>query len=222
MRLHQQSSEDVTKALNCSPQTEAEWIDRGLLLLGANPKESVSSFEKALTLAPNSLDARQKLAFVHSEMLGDLPKSLHYSNELVSLAPDKVDFRAGRAVLLARMGERGKAIADLSRCVAFPNRLPLITYQLACGYSLVCSPQTESPSKSELDGSQKSLCMRTGIQLLITAIAADPNLLSIVDKDPDIAFLRSQESFKRSRSILLQSIPLRSSCERYYQESEVK
>ena len=60
---------DYQSALQCEPITEAEWIDRGLILLSIDPKEAIHDFEQALSANPLSANAHQKLAYVYSELL---------------------------------------------------------------------------------------------------------------------------------------------------------
>src|SRR5207302_7856877 len=85
-------------------------------------------------LNPRSLAALQNKAHVLSK-LGRNEEAARALDKAVDLYPDFVLARAGRGVLLARLGEREAAHQDAEQCLAHDNK-PLTLYQLAGIYAL--------------------------------------------------------------------------------------
>ncbi|MCU0718695.1 MAG: serine/threonine-protein kinase [Pirellula sp.] len=179
-------------ALKESPTTEAQWIDRGLLELGIDPRQSVESFNEALKLNPRSSDARQKLAYVHSELLGDLPSSLVHLDALVDMFPQLQTHRAGRAVVHARLGRIQEALGDVADLEKLPGLEVLVRYQIACVYSLLGRHATRQNDTDELSGHTKN-----GLKWLRNATLIDPSFIDIANSDPDLEWLRESPAYSQ-------------------------
>ncbi len=179
------SSEAIQLALKVQPRTEQEWIDRGLIRLGMDPANCITDFQRAVQENPLSIDARQKMAYVYSEVLGDPVRSLQQLDEMIGLAPKDPGPRAGRGVLLARIGEVDKAKHDAEQLAHFTTVKPIEAYQIACIYSLVAD---RDPDVS-LDAA------RNAMRWLNRAIHMDESLLQIAQIDPDIAWLKNRPEY---------------------------
>jgi tetratricopeptide (TPR) repeat protein len=164
-------------------------VDRGLIRLGSNPAQAVEDFERALVVNPVSVDAHQKLAYVYSELLNNPEMSLKHSNRLVELAPWQPTHLAGRAVLHARAGRTDAAIDDLGLLETMRLQDPIVTYQAACGYSLLAG-------NSAKQGQDPINFSKPAFRLLIRSVGADPSLLAIAMTDPDVKWMREQPQFQ--------------------------
>lgn len=180
---------DFAKALECEPQTDKQWVDRGLIRLTSNPAGAAEDFLKALDVNPNHIDAHQKLAYVYNELLNNPEKSLEHSNRLVKLAPSQPTHLAGRAVLHARAGRTQLAIDDLKTLEKMHIQDPIEIYQVACGYSLLAGNiQKHDPENSDLSSS--------AIRWFTKSVGVDPSILAIAMTDPDVQWLRQQSQFQ--------------------------
>lgn len=171
-------------ALSIEPLTEQEWVDRGLMELESDPKASVASFEHALERNPESINAREKLAYVHSELLADPDASMKRLDELVALAPDLPRHRAARGVLAARLGKLELAIEDAMQLERMRLSEPIVMYQVACIYSLIGS---HNPSLPEV--------LPKTWKWLSQALRNDGDLAQLLPIDPDMSWLRSQSGY---------------------------
>ena len=178
---------DFAKALECEPQTDKQWVDRGLIRLASNPAGAAEDFQQALVINPNHVDAHQKLAYVYNELLNNPEKSLEHSNRLVKLAPSQPTHLAGRAVLHARAGRPQLAIEDLKSLEKMRIQDPIEIYQVACGYSLLAG----SPTKLENEDFPKA-----AFRWFTKAVAGDSNILAIAMTDPDVQWMREQSQFQ--------------------------
>src|SRR5204863_2956095 len=70
---------------------------------------ALADFDKALELNPKSLQALRGKASVLSEKLHRFQDARPVHDQLVKDYPEDLEFRAGRAVLLARLGETDAA-----------------------------------------------------------------------------------------------------------------
>ncbi len=180
---------DFAKALECEPQTDKQWVDRGLIRLASNPAGAAEDFRQALAVNPNHVDAHQKLAYVYNELLNNPEKSLEHSNRLVKLAPSQPTHLAGRAVLHARAGRIQLAIEDLKSLEKMHVQDPIEIYQVACGYSLLAG----SPAKSDTENTDFS---KAAFRWFTKAVGEDPNILAIAMTDPDVQWMRQQSQFQ--------------------------
>ncbi len=180
---------DFAKALECEPQTDRQWVDRGLIRLASNPAEAAKDFEQALAINPNHVDAHQKLAYVYNELLNNPEKSLEHSDRLVKLAPSQPTHLAGRAVLHARAGRLQPAIDDLKSLEKMHIQDPIEIYQVACGYSLLAG----IPAKLVTENTDFS---KAAFRWFTKAVGEDPAILAIAMTDPDVQWMRQQSQFQ--------------------------
>jgi serine/threonine protein kinase/predicted Zn-dependent protease len=186
-RVRQQSGDlagarlDLTTGMQLEPKDERDWIARGLARLGNDPHAALADFEEALKLNPTSIEAFQDKAHVLSERLNRPQEALLALNTSIELRPDYAIARAGRGVLLARLGKRSDAIADAQAALLLDDS-PSIRYQVAGIYA-----QTSRTQPSDRDDA---------IRLLAQALKADFGF-QIIDADPDLAPIRSDSNYIR-------------------------
>jgi tetratricopeptide (TPR) repeat protein len=172
---------DQAEALRRRPDDELGWIARGVARLTTEPERALTDFEEALKINPNSRDALQDKAHVLSERLGRVREAVAVLDRAVDLYPDDVQVRAGRGVLLARLGQRQAALRDAEEVVRRDDR-PFTLYQVAGIYAQT-SRQQAGDRPEALRLLAKALHGRTGLDLL--------------DGDPDLDPVRSLPEFER-------------------------
>ncbi|MFY7970136.1 MAG: tetratricopeptide repeat protein, partial [Pirellulaceae bacterium] len=214
-QLHQQlgDQEEARKqqemALRVTPTSSQDWVDRGLLNLGRDPRMAAEDFENAIRLEPQSVDAHQKLAHVYSEYLGDPQRACGYLDSLVLLAPDQPTHRAGRAVLLARRGQWKPMIEDLRVLESLRSDDPMVQYQIASAYALA-APQMLPGSQSEDPAWSASVMEARAMAWIQLALIQSPELAGLMRGDQDLSSLRTNPWFVRqltAAEFLTQPVP---------------
>lgn len=183
----EKSTQAYQLAIQLTPKTEGEALDRGLLLLEVNPKDAEADFLTALKLNPQSNEARQKLAYVYSELLGDVDRSLVQLSKLIKQQPDQPTHQAAKAVLLARSKRGEEAETELRQLEQRTISEGIVAYQIACAYSLLAG---QIPNASEQNKNR-------ALFWLVQSTSSDPTLVPIILTDPDSAWLREQPEFKQ-------------------------
>jgi serine/threonine protein kinase/tetratricopeptide (TPR) repeat protein len=128
------AKQDRAEAVRCQPTDEMGWLSRGYARMAIDPSAALDDFDHALAINPRSLVALQNKAHILSK-LGKNAEAAQALDKAIDFYPDFVRARAGRGVLLARLGERDAALQDASDCLAQDNK-PLTLYQLAGIYAL--------------------------------------------------------------------------------------
>ncbi len=191
----EQQMANMELALKAKPTCDQDWVDRGLIRWGQDPQGAATDFEQAIRMNPRSVDARQKLASLCSEVLGQREAAMKYLEQLIQLAPNQPTHRAGRAVIYARAGEIEKASTDLAVCDGLAPSEPIVLYQMACGHSLLAGilemRSDEPESKEPLDWHSRQALIR-----FAQALSADRKLAEIVETDPDIAWLKGTPKYR--------------------------
>jgi tetratricopeptide (TPR) repeat protein len=173
---------DRALGLSREPTDDLSWIARGVARLARDPAGALADFEHALRVNPRSRAALENKAHVLSERMGKTADAIEVLNAAVALHPDYILARAGRGVLLARLGDRAAAHADANETLARDNR-PGTLYQIAGIYALT--------SRIEPDDRGRA------IELLAAAIRQEPSWLAVVPKDPDLEPIRDDVEFRR-------------------------
>jgi eukaryotic-like serine/threonine-protein kinase len=128
------ANQDRAEGLRLEPTDEMGWLARGYARMSADPHAALDDFDRALALNPRSLAALQNKAHILSK-LGRNEEAARALDQAVEVYPDFIRARAGRGVLLARLGQREAAHQDADACLARDNK-PLTLYQLAGIYAL--------------------------------------------------------------------------------------
>jgi serine/threonine protein kinase/Tfp pilus assembly protein PilF len=133
---------DREKGLRLEPADELSYVVRGTARINTDPKAALADFDRALQINSRSRDGLQNKASVLSEQLGQTAQSLDVLNTAIQLYPDFVPARAGRGVLLARLGKRLEAIHDAEECLRRDIQ-PATLYQVAGIYALTSKQNVE-------------------------------------------------------------------------------
>jgi serine/threonine protein kinase/Tfp pilus assembly protein PilF len=126
---------DYEEGMSRTPVDEKSWLARGFARLNRDPQAALADFEQALRLNPRSAAGLQNKAHVLAERLGQNMEALEVLNTAIELYPDSVPVRSGRAVVLARLGQRAPALRDAQEAL-LRDTTPATLYQVACVYAL--------------------------------------------------------------------------------------
>jgi serine/threonine protein kinase/Flp pilus assembly protein TadD len=176
---------DREEGLRREPQDAESWVARALHRLPDDPQGALADLEAALKLDPRSLPALQNQAHVLVKYLKQTEEAVRVLDRTVALYPDDVRPRAGRGVLLARLGRNEGARADAEAALALEDAASN-QYQVAGIYALL----------ARQDASQADVAFR----LLSSALKKGfgQNLLAI---DPDLAPIRQDPRFARLQAL---------------------
>jgi serine/threonine protein kinase/Tfp pilus assembly protein PilF len=164
------------------PVDEGDYLTRAATRMATNDAPgALSDLKEAVKLNPLSLPGLQNQAHVLGEMLGKHDEGLKIMDRVVRLYPDFSEARAGRAVLLARMGQRDEARAEIQKALVLPGDATIF-YQAACVYSL-----TSTERAGDLD---------EALEFLRRALRSGFRDFAVIDADRDIAALRRHREFK--------------------------
>jgi len=159
-------------------------LARGLARLPGDPDAALAEFDAALELDPRSLAALQDKAHVLVRYRKQTEEAVRVLDRAVALYPEDVRPRAGRGVLLARLGRNAAARADAELALTLEDT-SANQYQVAGIYAwLSREDATLKDTAFRLLGS--ALKKGFGHDLLAT----DPDLVPIRD-DPRFARLQS-------------------------------
>ena len=118
------------------PRTDSDYIVRGWASMRrkeAGP--ALADYEEALSLNPRSLTALQNQAHVLADLMNDLPAALEVATKATQLYPEFAPARSGRALVLARLGDRDAAVREVEAALRLSDD-PEVVYQAACVYAL--------------------------------------------------------------------------------------
>ena len=160
---------------------EWSWLARAETRLADDAPGALADVEEALKLNPEFMFGLQLKAHVLAERVGRPADALAVLDRAVALFPEYVPARAGRGVLLARVGKRDAAIQDAKDALLRDTKAPNL-YQVACIYAL--TSQTHPDDKRE------------AFKLLWSALTAGFGR-DIVDTDSDLDPLRKDPEFSR-------------------------
>jgi serine/threonine protein kinase/predicted Zn-dependent protease len=187
---------DRLEGLRRQPTDDAGFVDRGLARVEDDPKGALADFDEALRLNPASFDGLQNEAAILSDKFGRDAESLSVMDRAVQLYPYSVLARGGRGVLLARRGDRDRAVADAESALMI-DPSPATLYQVACIYALT--------SKRESGDRIQALH-------LLSAALQNGYGLEFVSDDKDLDPLRGESQFRQivdGARALVQNAPLK-------------
>lgn len=174
-----QAKESLNRGLQATPEDELDWVALGLAY-NAEPAKALHAFDKALSLNPSCLSALQNKGHLLAEVKKDAKSAVSVMEKVVESYPDYLPGRGGLAILLARVGERTKAIQQVNECLA---RRPSaeILYQLAGVFA-----QTSRMQPADAD---------RAIELLTTALQNNWGH-QYIRTDADLNPIRNLPAFK--------------------------
>ena len=162
---------DQAEGMRLRPTDEMGWLARGYARLSGDVAGALADFEEALKLNPRSLLGLQNKAHALSK-LNRNPEAVQALDRALELYPDFIRSRAGRGVLLARLGQREAAHKDADECLAHDHQ-PITLYQLAGIYALTSQTHAED-RKEALRLLSAALLKGCGFDLLVTDRDLDP------------------------------------------------
>jgi serine/threonine protein kinase/Flp pilus assembly protein TadD len=172
---------DREAGLRLEPNDEWGWLARSEARQETDPDGALADAEKALELNPFSIKGLMQKSMLLSEKLKRPADSLAVLDRAVELHPDHAAFRAGRGVLLARAGDRDRAVRD-AKAAAGLNQSGSNLYQVGCIYALTARTHPED--------------RREAIRLVFTALRAGFGW-QYIDTDTDLDPIRGDEEFQR-------------------------
>jgi serine/threonine protein kinase/tetratricopeptide (TPR) repeat protein len=178
----ERAARDRREGLGRVPQDELSWVTRGLNRLPDDPTGAIADFDEALKLNPRSWWALQNKANVLSESLGRTEEAVAALDQAIVDHPKSVPARAGRGVLLGRLGRRVEALDDAKACLALDRSADTL-YRVACVYALTSKAQPEDRSEA--------------LRLLALAVREDAAWLRVIPTDSDLDPLRRLPEFRR-------------------------
>lgn len=156
--------QDRQEAFRRPPTSAADWSARGEARAPREPEAALADLDCALALNPGFAEAWQSRAHVLAEQLHRCEDAVAALDRVLALEPESVPARAGRGVLLARLGRRDAALAD-ARAVLIRDRLPPTLYQIGCVYALT-SRQEQTDGAEALRLISAALRQGYGAELL--------------------------------------------------------
>jgi serine/threonine protein kinase/tetratricopeptide (TPR) repeat protein len=170
---------DFEKLLAAAPVSAESWIYRGLVRVAQAPETALQEFDRALELKPGSDLALFEKARVLATALRRPREAVQVLDQLLARFPQEIPARIQRGLLLARLGQRQRALEDAREILA---RAPTTRnhYQAGRIYALT--------SRARGDDRHRA------IGLLAQALSQGYGL-ERVQQDPDLDALRNDPEF---------------------------
>jgi serine/threonine protein kinase/Tfp pilus assembly protein PilF len=172
---------DREAGLRLKPDDELSWVGRAEMRQATDPVGALADVEEALKLNPFSVFALQLKSHILAELLKRPDDAVAVLDRAVTFHPDNPEVRAGRGVVLARLGKRDLAVRDAQDALRSNTRAPNL-YQVGCIYAQTA--KVEPGDKAE------------AIHLLWSALKTGFGM-DWVDTDTDLDPLRKDPEFKR-------------------------
>jgi len=172
---------DVAEGLKRTPKDIPSWIARAKMRETTDPAEAVSDTREAIRLDPSNPRWQVSLAGLLSDQLGRTADGIKVLDAVLGAHPGHAPALAGRAVLLARLGDRPAAHADADACLA-ADPSAMNHYQVAGVYAL-----TSKQVPADRD---------RALVLLAKAFAAEGFTVDYVRADPELDPLRADPDFR--------------------------
>lgn len=141
---------DRTTADKLTPNSEGDYLIRGLSLLGANnPRAALDDFQAALVINPHSLPAFQNRIVIFADRLEkpDLASALDLASQGCKLFPECAPIRTNRAIILARLKRRVEAHQEIERAFKIADDAD-VNFRAACVYALTSSIEKDDQKKA--------------------------------------------------------------------------
>lgn len=171
---------DRAEGLRREPRDELSWVGRAENRLD-DPTAALADVGQALALNPASVSGLQLQAHILAERLGRPDEAVQALDRAVEFHPDHAAVRAGRGVLLARIGKRDEAHRDARDALLRDTKAPNL-YQVAGIYALTARSHPED--------------RREAFALLWSALKTGFGL-DLVESDRDLDPVRKDPEFQR-------------------------
>ncbi|WP_020471755.1 serine/threonine-protein kinase [Zavarzinella formosa] len=172
---------DREKAAAIPPESEGDFLARAASRVPKDIPGAVEDLNEALKINSRSIVALHNLAHIHSEHLQLSEQAIEYLDRALQICPELGETRAGKAVLLARIGKREKAHKEIERAmlIAGDENQHIMA---ASVYSLTARPDNKDAAKA-LE------CLRNGIR-------AGFRRIGDLETDTDLEMVRKTPDFK--------------------------
>jgi eukaryotic-like serine/threonine-protein kinase len=200
---------DRAQGLRSAPTDERSYVERGLLRVRQIPpacpilpcwgepvmaQSALNDFEAALRLNANYLTALQNKAAILSDKFHRDEEALRVMDQTIAWYPESVLARGGRGVLLARKGERARALKDADEALLLDTQPPTL-YQVACIYALT-SRQVPADRLRALELLAGALRAGFGLEWIDTDIDLDP-----LRKEPEFQSVVAAAKALKNRAV---------------------
>ena len=175
---------DRDEALRREPRDELSWSTRGYVRMANDPAGALNDFDAALAMNPRSREALLNKSIVLSESLNRPREAVAILDRLLEYYPDHFAARAGRGVVLARLGDCVKARQDATACLQ-QDRTPFLLFQMAGLFAQLSRHEKESDAKQE------------AMRLLAQSLRLGFTNLKLLKDDADLNPIRGELEFKR-------------------------
>jgi len=170
---------DRAEGLKREPTDPVSWLARGMARAADDPNAALADFEKAESISPRYADALVNQAWILGEKLHRPHDALKVTERLLVWRPDHRNMRAGRAVLLARVGRSAEAIAEARKCLDATTHASIL-YKIGCVFALVSDKEPKYRPEA--------------VQLIAKALLCGYGYEQIL-RDPDLDPLRNDQVF---------------------------
>jgi tetratricopeptide (TPR) repeat protein len=184
---------DREAGLRLQPGDELSWLARSEARQEADGEGALADAEKALELNPFSVGGLMQMSMLLSEKLKRPAEALAVLDRAAELHPDHAPFIAGRGVLLARAGDRDRAVRDAREALRLDAGGPNL-YQVGCIYALTARVNAED--------------RREATRLVFAALRVGAGWED-VETDPDLDPIRGDDEFRRMLADAKQRRPTR-------------
>lgn len=174
------AEKDRAALLALKPERDADYLIRGSMKLKSDPEGALADARAAAEMNPRSTTAYLTQAHILGDKLKDNDAAMAVLDRAAKLFPEYAPVVAGRAVILARRGDRTAALAEAGKARALSND-PGVTYQVTCVYALTAATNPDDRA--------------TAIDLLLRAYREGFKDVSKLDLDPDLATLRAMPDY---------------------------
>jgi serine/threonine protein kinase/tetratricopeptide (TPR) repeat protein len=183
------AKKDLAEGLRQQPQDELGWVTRGWARMRSKDLTgALADFDEALKLNSRSLVALQNKATSLSQ-LGRNADALPVLDREIEIYPDYVKARAGRVVVLARLGRRDDSQKEAHE-VLQRDRGPVAKYQVASAFALTSKTNPEDRAAAlrllseSLKGGLLSLNLNNG-NTWFKELATDDKDLDLIRDCPE-------------------------------------
>lgn len=188
------ASRDRNEGLHRTPTDEQSWVTRGLYRARTGDVTgAMADYDEARKLNPASYSALMNLANLQDEKLHREADAIRTLDALLKHHPHALPPRAGKAVLLARTGDRERALAEAEICLQRdPPRE--VRYQLAGVFALTSKSVANDAAKA-YELMRSSLRDGYGWDLL----AIDPDLKPLHGQPEFLRLLESAQTLRANK-----------------------
>jgi serine/threonine protein kinase/predicted Zn-dependent protease len=174
------AAESRQQLLATAPSDAVGWTIRGEAKLADEPAAAVVDFDEALRIEPDHLPALRGKASALSEHLGRPADAAALLKRILLLPGASVEDRAGRSVLLARLGQTEEAKAEARACVR-PGTGALPLYQAASALAITARTPDD---RAEV------------VRVLRLALRRDPDWAMHMTSDADLKAVHANPQFQ--------------------------